>query len=86
MQADKEQIVSLLGSRQEFYNNMTHELLPDLEVEPGGVHPVADDADGVVLDGHGHGEIDQHSVRIRVGKGKSGIALHGGAGNHRLPA
>ena len=26
MQADKERIISLLGSRQEFYNNMTHEL------------------------------------------------------------
>lgn len=35
MQADKDQIIRLLGSRQEFYNNMTHELKTPLTTIQG---------------------------------------------------
>ena len=65
MQADKEQIVSLLGSRQEFYNNMTHELKTPLTTIQGYAQLMeADRGADPKLTSQGLSQILQESTRM----------------------
>ena len=65
MQSDKDQIVRLLGSRQEFYNNMTHELKTPLTTIQGYAQLM--EADGCAdreLTERGLRQILQESTRM----------------------
>ncbi len=65
MQADKEQIVKLLGSRQEFYNNMTHELKTPLTTIQGYAQLMeADQGADETLTRQGLHHILQESTRM----------------------
>jgi len=65
MQADKERIVSLLGSRQEFYNNMTHELKTPLTTIQGYAQLMeADRGADPKLTSQGLSQILQESTRM----------------------
>lgn len=65
MQADKEQIVKLLGSRQEFYNNMTHELKTPLTTIQGYAQLMeADQGADATLTKQGLHHILQESTRM----------------------
>lgn len=65
MQADKEQIISLLGSRQEFYNNMTHELKTPLTTIQGYAQLLeADHGADEQLNRQGLRQILQESTRM----------------------
>ena len=65
MQADKERIVSLLGSRQEFYNNMTHELKTPLTTIQGYAQLLeADRGADRQLNSQGLRQILQESTRM----------------------
>ncbi len=65
MQADKEQIISLLGSRQEFYNNMTHELKTPLTTIQGYAQLMeANQGADPELTSHGLAQILQESARM----------------------
>lgn len=65
MQKDKEQIISLLGSRQEFYNNMTHELKTPLTTIQGYAQLMeADQGADEQLTKQGLSQILQESTRM----------------------
>ena len=65
MQADKERIVTLLGSRQEFYNNMTHELKTPLTTIQGYAQLMeADKGADPQLTSQGLSQILQESARM----------------------
>lgn len=65
MQEDKERIVRLLGSRQEFYNNMTHELKTPLTTIQGYAQLMeADQGADALLTKRGLHQILQESARM----------------------
>ncbi len=65
MQADKDQIIRLLGSRQEFYNNMTHELKTPLTTIQGYAQLMeADQGADRQLTDRGLQQILQESTRM----------------------
>ncbi len=65
MQADKDQIVRLMGSRQEFYNNMTHELKTPLTTIQGYAQLMeADQGEDNNLTDQGLHQILQESTRM----------------------
>ncbi len=65
MQADKDQIITLLGSRQEFYNNMTHELKTPLTTIQGYAQLMeADQGADKNLTDQGLHQILQESTRM----------------------
>lgn len=65
MQSDKEQIIKLLGSRQEFYNNMTHELKTPLTTIQGYAQLMeADQGADEQLTKQGLSQILQESTRM----------------------
>lgn len=65
MQEDRERIISLLGSRQEFYNNMTHELKTPLTTIQGYAQLMeADQGADALLTKRGLDQILQESTRM----------------------
>lgn len=65
MQEDKERIISLLGSRQEFYNNMTHELKTPLTTIRGYAQLMeADKGQDTALTSKGLEQILAESTRM----------------------